>query len=205
VDLNMNDDEQMLKNATAGECHAMVDIETLGQSSGALVLQIAAVRFWPFGEPPAISTGEGALNMHLDISAQSYRSIDADTVLWWMRQGPEALRRITDTEIKRYDLHEAELAISAWAREPEITHWWAKPPGFDITILRSLFSGRGGLKEVIPFRQERDLRTLILLNKAIIKAEMPPEVGTTHDALDDAYNQAGVAITILRRLREMNK
>jgi hypothetical protein len=65
----------------------MLDLETMGTSPNAAIVAIGAVKFDP-------GTGElgGRFYQVVDLASSVAAGcvIDPDTVLWWMRQSPEA-------------------------------------------------------------------------------------------------------------------
>lgn len=195
--------------------HVMLDLETLGDAPDGCIAQIGAVRFDPFaGDSGLISTPEGEFRATIRLetgllhhSMNDAGKLDVDTVLWWMRQGNDARRRVFGADQKTYLISAALYSLAKWlydgyhdgtlSKEPA-EHIWASAD-YDFPILRSAYR-RAGLR--IPFTRKvvRDYRTLRWLGKAL-GIEEPIRVGVQHDALDDAHHQAIHAINILRAIK----
>lgn len=165
----------------------MCDLETWGTRPGALIISIGATKFdenGPYGEPfymrinPKSSMDAGFL-------------IDADTILWWMRQSDEA----------RAELQKASSPVnfvldgfSAWCDAPFISAGYAANPNlelwgnganFDNAILKSAYD-KLNLEAPWDFWNDRCYRTMKAMYPHI---KMPKRVGTHHNALDDAISQ----------------
>ncbi len=70
----------------------MIDIETFGQSSGATIASVAAVKFplWTIEDMNDILNDEGRIFYKVcDINGQK-RSFDGDTIKWWLKQNDQA-------------------------------------------------------------------------------------------------------------------
>jgi hypothetical protein len=196
----------------------MVDIETLGTGSNAMIVQIAAVRFDPFGgDCGLIQAPEFAFDFHVQPTGNAVLDgvMDFDTVRWWLSQEERARQRVF-APVAGCGGHVGTgvMALSHWLREQgPFERVWASGPQFDLALLKAAFDRT--LNEVpvlrtlgadpgprpwpIPFRAERDFRTLKHVGK-LLGVEKPLFVGVEHDALDDCYHQAGYAIQILRRV-----
>ena len=156
----------------------MIDIETLGTAPGSVVLSIGAVAF-------DAETGEfgeeyyAAIDPHSAVAAGL--KIDVSTVLWWMEQSEEARKAAFSGECL---LSWALVEFGDYVRRVEARRVWAKPPSFDLVLLESAFRA---CAIDIPwhYRTPRDCRTLFDLTHAT-----QPDVGTAHNALDDAKSQA---------------
>jgi len=156
----------------------MIDIETLGTAPGSVILSIGAVAF-------DAETGEFGEEYYAAIDPQSCidlgLSVDMSTLKWWMAQSEEARSAAfagSDYLSKAlYDLHQ-------FVANAEPSRVWAKPPSFDLVLLESAYRA---CAIDIPFhyRTNRDCRTLFDITGAV-----QPDVGTTHNALDDAKSQA---------------
>lgn len=77
----------------------------------------------------------------------------------------------------------------------EATRIWAKPPSFDLVLLEAAFQ-RCSINIPWHYRTPRDCRTLFDITGA-----KQPDVGTAHNALDDAKSQALGVIEAYRILR----
>lgn len=186
-----------------GPCNVMVDVETLGTGDGAMIVQIGAVRFWPYdGENGLISVDGTEFCADVEVSDANGR-MDAETVLWWLRQPKEAQQRVFGS-LDRKPLLVALTEFEDWLAEVPVEGMWANPPSFDLRLLREarrcVFIDGRTIKVDHPLfdhRLERCFRTLKKIGKKA-GVEEPLRVGVHHDARDDAFHQAGWAIKILR-------
>ena len=159
----------------------MIDIETLGTSREALVLQIGWCTF-------DTSTHQIADKTRLNLygTEQAHRKIDFATAKWWMEQD----RVIANEVFNKPDttLEDAKDQLKQIARISEGV--WANPPGFDLAILQSLFG-----ESPWSYRKERCFRTVRNLHDPNGKMK-PPVNLAKHDALADAVWQASYLLNI---------
>jgi hypothetical protein len=158
--------------------HIMIDIETLGKKDNAVILSIGAVCF------------DGKRNIdefytELDVQEQinAGRSIDADTLRWWMSQDTAVPFGGDDVKGSLAELHffiHNQIPEDSECR----IYIWAHGVTFDITKLQSLFAQ---FYDYVPWEywQIMDCRTL---------SEFWPESReacekNNHNALEDAKNQ----------------
>ena len=160
----------------------MIDIETLGLKPDTTILSIGAVEF--------DKTSFGEEFYRELVPAQPGRSIDPDTVLWWLNQDGSAFLKKN-----KATLHDAlhDLIDFCTGLDGSVPRIWANAPVFDLAILRHAYE-QAGLQCPWMFYHERDIRTI----KAFIdKEDYPLFAGTKHNALDDAMFQARLAQTFL--------
>lgn len=160
--------------------HCMVDVETLGRSHDAAIVQLG----WCFFDLER-TYRPGCRTIKFE-SAMKHGTVTADTVLWWMNQSYQARQSITHKENDTL-----EAALAAFNEEVKILkpkHFWAHAT-FDFPILTNAYKATG-VKNPIGFLQCRDIRTLDMLARADLIAEWPEREGTHHDAMDDAVHQA---------------
>lgn len=158
--------------------HLMLDLETMGDTSDAAIVSIAAIEF-------DINTGETGREFYKKVDLQS--SIDAGgivsakTIQWWLMQNEAAKIEILKegqllTRVV-YDLH------IEFGSHYEV---FSKPSGFDIPILKHAFHSVG-----VPYpfnhRLERCVRTYISLRPDI--ASSIEFTGIPHHALHDCHHQ----------------
>ena len=175
--------------------HFMVDIETLGNTPRSVIAQIAAASFDP-------RTGdiydEFSVNVDTRSSQRIGAEITADTVLWWMRQNPQAQASVFQNTVP---IQSAIEAFTEWLFIQEAGPeriMWANSPSFDLTILKETYHMIG--LPVIPwgYWNERDYRTI---------CAMAPEIkenfdwsGIAHEAMSDVRNQIRVLAETLKHL-----
>jgi DNA polymerase III epsilon subunit-like protein len=161
--------------------HLMVDLETLGTDPRAVILSIGAVRFT---ETEIVSK----LYLELDIQDQldhGTRKISPQTLAWWVDQGDDAKRVFSDGPHKHslaVGLYDLGLFIGS---DQDTVNVWSNGAAFDVPILETAYNDvQGG----IPWRfyNVRCYRTV----KAMYPGVPKPQIGTAHNALDDALSQA---------------
>jgi len=186
----------------------MVDIETLGTSPDAAIVQIAAVRFDPWAQGTGlVSSPEGTFNSHVRLTGEP--SIDGrmdwDTVKFWLNQTKEAQQRVFQPEEPSED--NVLVAVSkfvGWLKEIPFRRVWANSPSFDLRLLKETYRRTSNPNLwPIPYWAERDFRTLKNVGE-ILNVSPPLRVGVKHDARDDCFHQASHAIQILRALKPVS-
>lgn len=160
----------------------MIDIETLGTAPGSVILSIGAIEF-------DAETGDMGNEFYVSIDPQNCvengMTMDVSTIKWWMDQSEEARREaFSGTETIRKALYD----FSDFVKNAGALRVWAKPPSFDHVLMEAAYRI---LKIDIPwhYKTPRDCRTLFDLTNTI-----QPNVGTAHNALDDAKSQAAGVI-----------
>jgi DNA polymerase III epsilon subunit-like protein len=156
------------------------DLETLGNSSYAPIVQIGAVKF----------TSDGNIIdqfcKHIKLtSLKRYESLvlDYETLAWWFSQDDKAIKSVFCNP-DAVDLRLALLEFSKWIGKASEYVYWSHAT-FDPPILDNNAQSVG-LNKIIPHRNHRDIRTLIHF-VGEIEVE---RLGIHHNALDDALYQA---------------
>lgn len=181
--------------------HIMVDMETMGKKSNAPIVSIGAVLFNP-------ATGILGETFYKVVSLESSVSwgaeIDPSTVIWWLKQSPEARSAIANDDAIKLD--DALLMFTDFVLENvtggrKKAQVWGNGATFDNTILRSSFD-LACLDCPWDYWNDRDVRTMVELGRAIgfdPKTAIPFE-GDRHNALADAQHQARYVSAIWQRL-----
>jgi len=159
--------------------HIMLDIETMGTSVESAIISIAAVEF-------NIETGEVGDKFYKNITLRSCMEsglkVDANTIMWWMKQSDEARKKLDeDTQIHLFS------ALSTLAIFLDQNYYvWGNSARFDLGILENAYLKTN---REIPwnFRLERDVRTLVGLHPYYRDNE--PFTGVKHNAIDDCLHQ----------------
>lgn len=179
----------------------MVDIETLSTRVDAHILSVGAVGITP------------DLNLHPEelfyviCEGTQDRHIDLKTVEWWMKQPKEAFPFSSKAGAQ---LKDSLVWFDSWIRslskkyEVEFcgnnVEIWCKGTDFDVAILAHAYNQ---FNFPVPWKYNavRDLRTLAKEFPEILKTKEIP----SHNALDDAKQQAYWLIEILRRIKNLKE
>lgn len=180
--------------------HLMLDLETMGNKPNAPIVSIGAVVFEP-------STGEIGADFYrvvrLKSSVDGGAVPDPDTIIWWLKQSPEARAAICDEE-NAVNIVTALSDLNCFIRDhadPKKVQVWGNGATFDNVIIRASYE-----REYVPclwnFWNDRDVRTIVELGKAIginPRSDIPFE-GDVHNALADAVHQAKYVSAIWQKL-----
>lgn len=180
--------------------HLMVDLETMGNKSNALIVSIGAVFFNP-------NTGNTGAEFYTAVSLESSMLLggvpDAGTIIWWLKQSPEARSAIAMADtlpmIDALELFSDFISENSDAG-PDV-QVWGNGASFDNVILRSSYD-RANIECPWKFRNDRDVRTMTELGKAIgINPRYDiPFYGDMHNALSDARHQVKYVSAIWQQL-----
>lgn len=176
--------------------HISIGLETLGLSTGAAIVSIGAVVFNP-------DSGTIVTRAYWPIKLEdslAFGKVDASTLCWWMRQEDEARAVFNDPLESTHTFDEALHALHNIFQAHQIEYVWFNGPMEDGTWLKSLYEKRGA---DLPWRhtRTRDMRTLI--DMAMIDLNDLPEIGTSHNAVDDAEFQAVAIIRAYQKIRSL--
>jgi len=164
--------------------HVMVDLETLGNGSNAVVVAIGAVQFNAGGVGSVFS-----VLVDPQSCVASGLQMDVSTVMWWMKQSDAARAALQG---KGLLLGDALEQFSSWF--PKEGCLWGNGATFDNVILSNAYRAVGQ-KTPWPYWGDRCYRTVKNLYPEI---KAPVFQGTAHNALDDAAHQARHLIAIAR-------
>lgn len=170
--------------------HITFDLETLGNTSNAPIVQIGAVKF----------TQDGTIHeefvRHIKLeSLERYGfHMDFSTLSWWFNQDDAAIKSVFGTDKERIDIRLALIEFQKWLGSAGDHVYWSHAT-FDPPILVNNHN-KVGLVCAIPFRLYRDIRTLNDLAgiASVIRK------GIAHDALDDCRFQAAYISQLLQKL-----
>lgn len=162
--------------------HIMIDLETLGTTADSAIISIGAVEFNPnIGEIDNIN----AFYTRVDWgSAMIRRTVNADTLQWWMKQSDDARKEVIK---KGVTMNTALEQLTEWLPHDAIV--WGNGAAFDISMLEHAYQQR---KMELPWKfwNVRDCRTIEALARGIVDKKEIARSGTHHSALDDAIYQA---------------
>jgi len=185
--------------------HVMIDTETLGMGSRAVVKSIGAVVF----DPDDIQMSMIKLN---DPSYHFYKTIslsDADleigeisisTIEWWMCQDGETRKELFTPNILAVSMKSALTALQQFFQEHKVVYVWANAPSFDLVILKHHYDAHG-LDLPWPFRNELCVRTILHLANMPLKNIEGYISRIKHHALEDAKFQAKGVLQAYRHLQ----
>lgn len=176
--------------------HIMVDIETLSTAVNATVLSIGAVEFDPMS-----GKIEREFYHELDLSDQTNRHIDVNTMQWWVKQclvNTDNIEFLTKPNSHKDDIDFVLVKLGAFIVGKD-THYfdraegyekialWACDPDFDIAILDNLYKERS---LILPWKysEPKSVRTVRMLTQ--IAGMEIPEIEADHNALNDCIRQA---------------
>jgi len=171
--------------------HITFDLETLGNTSNAPIVQIGAVKFNDEG-----ITDTFLRNIDLTSLEPLGFKLDYSSINWWLNQSNEAIKSVFGDNLEKISLNRALYEFQEWIGKTADYNYWSHAT-FDPPILINNFKT---LKKPcpIPFRLHRDIRTLSLLGgKVTIKRE-----GIHHNALDDCIYQAKYISALLNNLKK---
>lgn len=172
--------------------HVMVDLETLGTAPGSVITAIGAVEF----DPATLALGK-QFYMPVDLvdAQRNGFTIDASTVLWWLKQGAEA-RAEMDSSL-RVGVYSAMAMFLEYLQQDdadiENVLLWGNGASFD-NVLLAAACDRLGLQKP-KFWNDRCFRTL----KKLCPVETQPVPEVPHHALYDAIAQAQHALEIAKK------
>jgi len=185
--------------------HVMLDIETWGTGSDALIISIGAVKFNPKADDLFPEDWD---KFHVGILPHSGLSLGetatADTLMWWMH--PDRRDALDEwLGLEKVDLPTALEAFSEWFGKESLPVW-GNGATFDNVIMSSAYH-LVGLERPWNYKHDRDLRTI----KALVSPQdmkgydksiegIIAEKLTYHNALHDATWQAAQLHYIVHEL-----
>lgn len=172
--------------------NVMIDLETLGTSSGCSILSIGAVEFDGSGLLPAAYSGP--------INRDSCRSAglveDYKTLAWWSDQDSTLVRQCSDDKSTMLGNALAHItSLLDGYHEGFNCLVWGNGADFDLPILAEAYRRCGMAVPWKPYAG-RCYRTLKNLRPDIKLVR----TGVHHNALDDARSQAEHAVRILNEI-----
>ena len=183
----------------------MVDLETMAVSPNAAIVSIGACMFDPYGPLDQVMDETFLVRVSLESNQEAGRELNASTVMWWLRQAPEAQQNLLE------DITNLPAAIGRFTKwfQHETTERpdsvWANDPDFDAVILRSAYETVGHIYP-LGFWMNRSVRTVGAMaypDYRIRKAAMGAvrkAAGTHHRADVDAVAQARFIIHCYKEL-----
>lgn len=200
-DLNIESGNQIAEAGCLLSAHVMVDLETMGTGPDAPIVSIGAAFF----DPKTGNTGESFYKVIKLESAMDWGAVpDASTIVWWLKQSPEARSAIVMDDA--IPLDDALLQFSDFICENSLNsssavQVWGNGATFDNVLLRRSYN-RCGISCPWKFTNDRDVRTIVAMGEAVNctpRYEIPFE-GDMHNALADALHQIKYVSVIWQQL-----
>jgi len=159
----------------------MVDIETFGTDSNAVIVSISAVQC-------NMETGETGKHFEIGIDLKEQMDsgavMEADTVLWWLTQAKEAQDQLT--ALDRESVHTVLYKFNEWLKSVFCNSFWGNGATFDNVTIRNLYK-RHNVTFVVPFWADRCVRTRVA-DKGINTKDYN-FIGIKHRGIDDCLHQ----------------
>lgn len=174
--------------------HIMLDLETMGLCGNSAIVSIGAVVFDP---QSGILGKTFYANVDLSSCVEYGLEVDAATVAWWSFQNSEAKQSLFK-DLK--PLEEALNAFTQFIYQFEKVKIWGNGLGFDNVIIKNAYAA---IKQDRPWNdfQDRDMRTIVDITETIHGKQNFVKEGVSHNALDDAKNQARFVCQCWRLLK----
>lgn len=186
--------------------HLMLDIETLGTDSRAVVLSLGSTVIGP-GYPSYYMTFANAHDMSVvDQQIEVYaRTMTGSTIAWWINQTSKEAKDAVfhSAEVRHKPLYEGMLEWLEWvnnqleARNETFNDLviWGNSAAFDCSITKSLLEDIG-IEAPWKFWNEKCYRTL----KGFFSGIERPRPEVPHHAMHDALAQAKHLEAILNHM-----
>lgn len=166
--------------------NVMLDLETMGTSTDAAIIAIGACEF----DIKTQEVGEKFYHVvDLQSSVDAGLTLDASTVIWWMKQSDQARKEF---QCEGINLSRALVEFTHWIGEgAKDVKIWGNGAAFDNAILSTAYR-KCKLIQPWSFWNDRCYRT----QKADYPDVKMQRKGDHHNALDDAISQAEHLIAI---------
>lgn len=144
--------------------HCVIDIETLGTGSRALMLEVGAVVFDPLADslpenPPITDIFYKSVDAKYEMNLGF--EVDGDTIMWWLGQNEENRQRLIDAHTKKTHVptHMVLDQLANYLLTHRVKFVWGHGATFDPVIIAEHYRR---MKRDVPFnfRDVRDTRTL---------------------------------------------
>jgi exodeoxyribonuclease VIII len=178
----------------------MIDLETMGNGSVAAFTSISAVAFNPF-------TGDHnyKFECHVDLQSAFDHGLtpDASTVIWWLKQGENARRMLTDGQAQSTHIMQAlsDFAHFIQTKTAGVDDIcvWGNGATFDISILENAYK-KGSLE--VPWKSwnVRDVRTISALIPSVKKNTTFK--GIKHHGISNCLHQVEYVSCVYRILNQ---
>ena len=167
----------------------MLDLETLGTSNNALIVQVGACYF--DRDNGEIFWDKFSMNVQIQDGLNNGFEVDAGAIKFWLEHTPTFLKEAVPVQTMLGKLREfiSKKAI-IWSHAT-----------FDAVVLQNAYN-KFGEKAPFSYRNVRDIRTLVDL--ARIKYKKKEGDPKTHDGLEDCIYQVKYCCECFKKLRGEN-
>jgi hypothetical protein len=172
----------------------MLDLETWGKGTNAVVVQIGAAYF----DRDTKHIGD-TFNKHIDAESEMAKGFraDADTLYWWLSQHPDAQTAAMGVKRNRVQSSVAWTALNNFLSGAE--NIWCHAT-FDFPIV-SVHNRHLGIKPSYKYWAPKDLRSIVEAAKIDTrKYKKKPGNLVLHSAIDDCVLQIDYLVDALREL-----
>ncbi len=177
--------------------HCELDLETLHNVPGGIILSIGAVMFDPT-KPPHNCLGEEFYCVVGQPTCEAAGlTASADTLAWWEKQSPEARKVLTQAQNPMESISLSKALDELAAFLPKDCKVWSNGANFDQPFLAVAYE-RLGKKLPWDFWNGRCHRTIIALHPS--EKALRPRTVLAHNALEDAKWQARHLVNIAQAL-----
>jgi hypothetical protein len=180
--------------------HVMIDLETLGQEPGSVIVTISAVQF-------NIETGQiGEIfdqSISIESNLNSGLKIDPETFKWWLTRGEQARYDLVEKLNIGKDLDSTLIHFSHWfskINQNKNTLVWGRGPRFDFGLLTYAYKNFG---YPIPwnFRNELCVRTMEWLRPELKKEAIREKEHSEHMGIGDCLYQIKYIVEIYNQVK----
>jgi exodeoxyribonuclease VIII len=164
----------------------MFDLETLGNTPQAPIIQLGAIKFDLKGT--ILDTFIGDVDLK---SLDKYNfAVDYNTLNWWFNQEDKAIKSIFSDELVKEPLKLVLFNFIAWIGKLNDYEYWSHATFDPPILINNLLQTGHNKAQLLPYRLFRDIRTITSL--ANYKKEFVTFEGIKHNALDDCKYQIKV-------------
>ena len=178
--------------------HIMIDVESLGTRSDAVILSLGAVKFDL--DSDKIDDKAFYASISIDSNLELGRRIQEDTLLWWLKQEIAAQSVFHEEKIV---LPQALEDFSDWVGTDDY-EVWSNGADFDLPMVAHAYA-QIQMETPWKFWASNCFRTYKKLPGAKALASAVLFAGTKHNALADAVHQAQVVQAIHKNLFSATK
>lgn len=162
----------------------MIDIETFGNKPSSVIVAIGAVMFDPQHPPQDSVDMKERFYACVDARSQKGRTMDADTIYWWLQQDRLAIAALLNDQ---KPIGDCLVAFTSFLTANKPKKAWCYGATFDHVILDDVFT-QLGLINPVHYRDRLDMRTFIELMPKVPRPNPPNAVA--HNAIHDCMIQA---------------